>query len=207
MGQTRKPAAQNCAAVNKEYLYILTIFPGSLRIPARAVLQNPFLRRIVDVDQAEALGIAAVPLKIVGQRPVEKAADVFVAVWEHADQVKPGKLTGFLAAIARNRAKNRIRSYHETVDLEDLVQVCAADDVEQSIDQKILAEMLQDVLNMLSAKDREILVRYYYYYESVKQVAAEMQMSESAVKMRMSRARKKMQQELSMDGLMDSGSL
>ena len=126
----------------------------------------------------------------------ELTADVFVAVWEHADQVKPGKLTGFLAAIARNRAKNRIRSYHETVDLEDLVQVCAADDVEQSIDQKILAEMLQDVLNMLSAKDREILVRYYYYYESVKQVAAEMQMSESAVKMRMSRARKKMQQEL-----------
>lgn len=110
----------------------------------------------------------------------ELTADVFVAVWEHADQVKPGKL----------------RSYHETVDLEDLVQVCAADDVEQSIDQKILAEMLQDVLNMLSAKDREILVRYYYYYESVKQVAAEMQMSESAVKMRMSRARKKMQQEL-----------
>ena len=126
----------------------------------------------------------------------ELTADVFVAVWEHADQVKPGKLTGFLAAIARNRAKNRIRSYHETVDLEYLVQVCAADDVEQSIDQKILAEMLQDVLNMLSAKDREILVRYYYYYESVKQVAAEMQMSESAVKMRMSRARKKMQQEL-----------
>lgn len=126
----------------------------------------------------------------------ELTADVFVAVWEHADQVKPGKLTGFLAAIARNRAKNRIWSYHETVDLEDLVQVCAADDVEQSIDQKILAEMLQDVLNMLSAKDREILVRYYYYYESVKQVAAEMQMSESAVKMRMSRARKKMQQEL-----------
>lgn len=126
----------------------------------------------------------------------ELTAYVFVAVWEHADQVKPGKLTGFLAAIARNRAKNRIRSYHETVDLEDLVQVCAADDVEQSIDQKILAEMLQDVLNMLSAKDREILVRYYYYYESVKQVAAEMQMSESAVKMRMSRARKKMQQEL-----------
>lgn len=126
----------------------------------------------------------------------ELTADVFVAVWEHADQVKPGKLTGFLAAIARNRAKNRIRSYYETVDLEDLVQVCAADDVEQSIDQKILAEMLQDVLNMLSAKDREILVRYYYYYESVKQVAAEMQMSESAVKMRMSRARKKMQQEL-----------
>ena len=38
----------------------------------RAVLQDPFLRRIVDIDQADALGIAAVPLKIVGRRPVEK---------------------------------------------------------------------------------------------------------------------------------------
>ena len=60
------------AAEIKEILQISAVFPGGLREPARAVLQNPFLRRIVDVDQAEALGIAAVPLKIVGRRPVEK---------------------------------------------------------------------------------------------------------------------------------------
>lgn len=126
----------------------------------------------------------------------EITADVFVAVWEHTDQLKPGKLSGYLAAIARNRAKNRIRSYHETVDLDDLVQVSAADDVEGTIDQRILTEVLHDVLNSLPAKDREILVRYYYCYESVKQVADALHMKESAVKMRMSRARKKLQQEL-----------
>ena len=87
----------------------------------------------------------------------ELTADVFLAVWEHTDQLKA---------------------------------------VEGSIDQKILGELLQDVLDTLSAKDREILVRYYYCYEPVRQIADTLHMSESAVKMRMSRARKKLQQEL-----------
>lgn len=126
----------------------------------------------------------------------ELTADVFVAVWSHTEQLKPGKLQSYLAAIARNRAKNRIRSYHETIDLEDLAELCAPENVEETIDKKLLAEILQDVLDTLSAKDREILVRYYYCYEGVKQVAYAMDMTESAVKMRMSRARKKLQQEL-----------
>ena len=67
----------------------------------------------------------------------ELTADVFLAVWEHTDQLKAGKLTAYLAAIARNRAKNRIRSYHETVNLEDLVEIGSEEDVEGSIDQKI----------------------------------------------------------------------
>lgn len=121
---------------------------------------------------------------------------MFLAVWEHTDQLKAGKLTAYLAAIARNRAKNRIRSYHETVNLEDLVEIGSEEDVEGNIDQKILGELLQDVLDTLSAKDREILVRYYYCYEPVRQIAGTLYMSESAVKMRMSRARKKLQQEL-----------
>lgn len=126
----------------------------------------------------------------------ELTADVFVSVWEHADQLKPGNFSGYLAAIARNSAKNRIRGYRETVNLEDLVDVCAADDVEEMIEKRVLSDALHDVLDMLSAKDREILVRYYYCYESVRQVAEAMRISESAVKTRMSRARKKIQQEL-----------
>lgn len=126
----------------------------------------------------------------------ELTADVFLAVWEHTDQLKAGKLTAYLAAIARNRAKNRIRGYHETVNLEDVIEVGSGEDLEAAIDQKILAELLQDVLDTLSARDREILVRYYYCYEPVRQIAAALDMSESAVKMRMSRARKKLQQEL-----------
>ena len=110
----------------------------------------------------------------------ELTADVFLAVWEHTDQLKAGKLTAYLAAIARNRAKNRIRGYHETVNLEDMIEIGSGEDLEDAIDRKILGELLRDVLDTLTAKDREILVRYYYCYENV----------------RMSRARKRLQQEL-----------
>lgn len=102
----------------------------------------------------------------------ELTADVFLAVWEHTDQLKAGKLTAYLAAIA------------------------SGEDLEDAIDRKILGELLRDVLDTLTEKDREILVRYYYCYESVRQVAETLCLSESAVKMRMSRARKRLQQEL-----------
>lgn len=39
----------------------------------------------------------------------ELTADVFLAVWEHTDQLKAGKLTAYLAAIARNRARKRLQ--------------------------------------------------------------------------------------------------
>lgn len=126
----------------------------------------------------------------------ELTADVFLAVWEHTDQLKAGKLTAYLAAIARNRAKNRIRGYHETVNLEDMIEIGSGEDLEDAIDRKILGELLRDVLDTLTEKDREILVRYYYCYENVWQIAETLCLSESAVKMRMSRARKKLQQEL-----------
>ncbi len=126
----------------------------------------------------------------------EVTADVFVTAWEHAHEIQSGKLSSYLAAVARNRAKNRIRSYHEVENIEDYIEICSGDDVERTIDQKLLSELLRDVLCALSAKDREILVRYYYYYESVCQIAEDLHMSQSAVKQRMCRARKKLQQEL-----------
>ena len=135
--------------------------------------------------------------KVLTESDVEEVtADVFVIVWNHSKEIQQGKLRPYLATVARNCAKNRLRGYQETVGLEQAESICCCEDIEQEIDQKILAEMLQDVLDALAPKDREILVRHYYYYEGVKQIAEDLGMKESAVKMRMSRARKRLQQEL-----------
>ena len=135
--------------------------------------------------------------KVLTESDVEEVtADVFVIVWNHSKEIQQGKLRPYLATVARNCAKNRLRGYQETVGLEQAESISCCEDIEQEIDQKILAEMLQDVLDALAPKDREILVRHYYYYEGVKQIAEDLGMKESAVKMRMSRARKRLQQEL-----------
>src|SRR4030095_6269593 len=45
-------------------------------VPGAAALDRAPLGRVVDVDDAEALGVAAAPLEVVQQRPREVAADV-----------------------------------------------------------------------------------------------------------------------------------
>ena len=45
-------------------------------VPLEAVLRHPFERRIVDVDEAEPLGVALRPLEVVEQRPDEVPTDV-----------------------------------------------------------------------------------------------------------------------------------
>src|SRR3954447_15375573 len=47
-----------------------------LAVPAGAVLGRAPLGRVVDVDDAEALGVAVLPLEVVQQRPHVVAADV-----------------------------------------------------------------------------------------------------------------------------------
>lgn len=58
----------------------------------------------------------------------------------------------------------------------------------------LLAEALQDTLQALSENDRDVLIRYYYYYQHVPEIAAELHLSAAAVKVRLHRARKKLKQ-------------
>ena len=52
-----------------------------------------------------------------------------------------------------------------------MIEIGSGEDLEDAIDRKILGELLRDVLDTLTEKDREILVRYYYCYENVRQIA------------------------------------
>lgn len=124
----------------------------------------------------------------------ELTADVFLALWKHAPEIRTENLTGYLASIARSKAINQIRKRRiETEPLEDLV---IADDTDISIqtEQAELSEILQETLDALSAQDREILIRYYYYHQTVREIAGELHMKEATVKTRMHRGRNKLRQ-------------
>ena len=48
----------------------------------------------------------------------ELTADVFLAAWDHRDQLRPGKVKGWLGAVARNRAFNLLRADREANSIE-----------------------------------------------------------------------------------------
>src|ERR1700730_2947482 len=53
----------------------LRSLPDQLRVPTKRTLRHALLRRVVDIDEAEARCIAGIPLEIVEQGPHEIAAD------------------------------------------------------------------------------------------------------------------------------------
>lgn len=123
----------------------------------------------------------------------ELTADTFFAVWQTTDKLQAGKVRAYLAAIARNKAKSRLRSLSETIPLEEAILLETAD-LEQEVEHTLLSEALQDTIRNLSVTDRDILIRYYYYYQRIPEIAEELQLSVSAVKVRLHRARKKLKQ-------------
>ena len=119
----------------------------------------------------------------------EVASDVFFALWENADKVNSGSVHGYLGTVARNKAKNKFREAGFDLPLDEELYI--SEDLpleEQHMEQELQAVVRKKVLDM-TEPDREILLRYYYYYQSIPRISREMGMSQSNIKVRLHRAR------------------
>lgn len=127
-----------------------------------------------------------------GEDDIEEiAADVFLAAWQTSDKLIEGKVQSYLAAIARNKTKSRLRSQKETVPIEDTMIIDAAD-LQEEVERTLLSEAIRDAITLLAEQDGEVLIRHYYYYQQIQEIADEMKLSPNAVKVRLHRARKKL---------------
>ena len=119
----------------------------------------------------------------------EVASDVFLALWENAEKVNSGSVRGYLGAVARNKAKNKFREAGFELPLDEELYISEDLPLEElHIEKELQAVVRQEVLNM-TEPDREILLRYYYYYQSIPRISREMGLSASNVKVRLHRAR------------------
>ena len=123
----------------------------------------------------------------------EAAADTFFTLWNNADKVQDGSLKGYISSIAKTKALDKIRNVKapEIIDIDDLT---LADEymIEDNIDRQVLHNDLCDALNQFSEPDKEILVRYYYYYQTANKISEVMELKLEAVKSKIKRARTKL---------------
>ena len=64
--------------------------------------------------------------------------------------------------------------------------------IEDNIDRQVLHNDLCEALNQFGEPDKEILVRYYYYYQTANKIAEVMGLKLEAVKSKIKRARTKL---------------
>ena len=129
----------------------------------------------------------------------EIVSDVFVALWRSADRLDETRpLKGYLAAIARNAAIDRLRRQRPTEPLpvDDLLHADEAEGPEAQALRREQAETLRRLLLEMAADDREIFVRFYYYRQTVREIAQIMERNESTVKARLARGRARLRDKL-----------
>lgn len=124
----------------------------------------------------------------------EVASDVFFALWENAEKVTSPK--GYLGTIARNRAKNKLRSLGFDLPLEEAVLVLEGDAPEAGLEKKEQRRAVKKAVLAMPHPEREIFLRHYYYCQKIETISREMDIPLSTVKTKLRRGRARLGREL-----------
>ncbi len=131
------------------------------------------------------------------------AQETFISAWKDLRHLRePGKLRSWLCGIVRNRAQRSVRDEGRepscnAVSLDDANESPASEDLPsvQAVSREEEA-ILWRSLERIPENYREPLVLFYREHKSIERLAAELELSEDAVKQRLSRGRKLLQQEV-----------
>ena len=124
----------------------------------------------------------------------EVASDVFYALWENARKVYSVK--GYLGTVARNMAKNKLRSLDWDLPLEEKILVVAGDNPETALEEREKAKAVKRAVLRMPYPEREIFLRHYYYCQKIETISREMDIPLSTVKTKLRRGRARLGREL-----------
>ena len=124
----------------------------------------------------------------------EVASDVFFALWENARKVYSVK--GYLGTVARNMAKNKLRTLDWDLPLEEKILVVAGDNPETALEEKEKAKAVKRAVLRMPYPEREIFLRHYYYCQKIETISREMDIPLSTVKTKLRRGRARLGREL-----------
>lgn len=103
----------------------------------------------------------------------EVSSDVFFTLWVNAKRISPGKVKAYLGGVARNKAKEYTRKIGTGVSLEDDVILISEENLEQDFEEREQARFIREAVLAMKYPEREIFLRYYYYYQSITEIAEE----------------------------------
>lgn len=140
-------------------------------------------------------------------RDVEECLnDTYMKIWKNIKNYdfKKASLKTYVKVIARNTAVNRLRdiSRKEPDALfldypkEAMNYILTNPSLEEKVVLKEDIQRLQELLKRFTAKDRELVIRKYFYMQSSKQIAKKMASTVNAVDSKLSRLRITIRREL-----------
>ena len=139
----------------------------------------------------------------------ECANDTYLHVWNRIPPTRPVYLGAYVCRIARNVCLKRYhantaekRNSHYDVALQELeATIPALSTVESDYEAKELTQYLNQYLKSLSADDRYLFMRRYWYGDGVSEIAENLGISAHNASVRLFRLRQKLQTYLQKEGM------
>lgn len=185
-----------------------------MKVEVIAVQEKRMLRALVQRDETAlkwfiyryCAYVSTIVYNIIGQTMShadveEVTSDVFLVLWLNAGKISAGKVKAYIGAIARNKAKEKTRELGHDIPLEDDLIVIADDNPESAYEIHEQAEILKKAVLSMPHPDKEIFLRYYFYYQPIAQIGKEMDINISTVKTHLRRGRLKLKESLSKGGI------
>ena len=125
----------------------------------------------------------------------EVVSDVFLAAWEQAMEIRPGYTKQWLGAVARNKAKNRLRLLGQELPLEeDVLELPEEQTPQGQLDRREEGRLVRRAVDQLPGEDREIFLRHYWYAQTLQEISDSMHLNPSTVKTKLRRGRLRLKQ-------------
>jgi RNA polymerase sigma factor (sigma-70 family) len=130
--------------------------------------------------------------------------DAYLGAWNAIPPTRPNPLLSYIVKIVRNislkiywRKEAAKRSGHYKIALEEIEgYITDQKTVEDEIEARELARIIEEFLDTLTVENRVIFMRRYWFADSYKDIAELVGISEKNISVRLTRIREKMKQYL-----------
>lgn len=155
--------------------------------------------RATDAAYGRRLNALAQKLLLNREDAEESVNDTYMKTWQALPPHRPRYFYAFLAAICRHLSldrldwKNAAKRKAEVVALTEEMEVCIPDmSHDRQMEGKEIGRILDAFLESLPKDSRLIFLRRFWYADSIGEIAQRYGMSESKVKMQITRTKEKL---------------
>lgn len=165
---------------------------------------------IRETDAAYGRKLLSIAKRILQDRQdaEESLNDTYLKAWKVIPPHRPKYFFAFLASICRHLSLNRLdwnlaaKRHGDVVSLSQEMELCIPDTSrEREIEAKELGRVLDSFLDTLPKDSRVIFLRRYWYVDTIAEIAQRYGMSESKVKMQISRTKEKLYKYMEKEGI------
>lgn len=133
----------------------------------------------------------------------EIISDVFLTLWNNMEKLDINKnLSSYLAGITKNLIKKKYRNKHINENIEDYEEMLiTSENIILYSETNEQNEVIIQELDKMKTEEQSIFLMYYYENKKIKEISKILNISESKVKMKLNRTRKKLKIKLEERGI------